>query len=142
MWLKPVGKSMLSDPIADFLTRIKNGYLAKSDLVMAPFSKVKETIAKVLEEHHFIGSSEKMEEKGKKYLKVRLLYEDKKRQKPALSFIRRISKPSLRVYKNAKKLKPVLGGYGITIISTSKGVMSNKKARAQNLGGEIICEVW
>lgn len=126
---------MHSDPIADFVIRIKNGYMARKSEVAAPTSKVKEEIAKILLRKNFITDYVKDD----KQITVTLRYEDKT---PALRGVKRISKPGLRVYVNTKKVPRVLGGYGIAIISTPQGLMTDGEARAQNIGGEVMLKIW
>ncbi|KKS43900.1 MAG: 30S ribosomal protein S8 [candidate division CPR1 bacterium GW2011_GWA2_42_17] len=133
---------MLSYPLADFLIRIKNGYMAGNDEVLCPYSKIKEGAAVVLQKYNFIKSFEVSEKDKKKTIKVNLLYQDKRKQKPAIESIKIISKPGLRVYRSCKRQKAVLSGFGLAIISTSKGLMSNLDAHRQGLGGEILAEVW
>lgn len=134
------------DPIADMLTIIRNGLAVKKDKVLVPFSKIKFEIAKILEKEKFIEKVEKVKRKIKRgkskpkpFLEIYLKYED---GQPAISGIEKISKPGQRIYLPYKKIKPVKGGYGIAIISTSKGLMTDKEARKKKVGGEIICEVW
>lgn len=129
----------MTDPIADMLTRIRNAYSAGKESVEVPHSKLKEAIAKVLDQEGYIDSFKVKPDKPRSIININLKY---KSGEPAISSIRRISKPGLRVYTNAKKIKSVLSGHGISIISTSKGVVSDKQARNQNLGGEVLCKVW
>ena len=126
---------MVSDPIGDFLIRIKNGYLARKKKVTAPFSKIKEKLAKILVDSGYLAELKK----DKNKLIVRLRYPE---GKPALEEVRRISKPGCRIYKKRKEIKPVRSGFGMAIISTPKGLMTDKEARKKNLGGEVICEIW
>lgn len=130
---------MITDPIADMLTRIKNAYMARKETVMMPYSKVKESIAKVLIEHKYIKDVEMQEVDGKKNLKVTLSYVGKT---PAMTDVKRVSKPGLRKYSTVDTIKRTLGGYGITIVSTSQGVMDDKSAKKRNIGGEVLCQVW
>ncbi len=123
------------DPIADMLTSIKNGYMAKKDLVRVPKSKFKYEVAKVLENEKFIGVVTLAEN----LIEINLVY---KNQLPAISEIKKISKLGLRVYTKSKNIKSIKGGKGITIVSTSKGVMTGKDAVVKKLGGEVICQVW
>lgn len=131
---------MLTDPIADMLTRIRNAYKAQKIEVILPHSKPKEAVAKVLKQYKFVGEVKVAKEGQKKFLAINLVYDAD--EKPSVEHIKRISKPGRRVYIGAKDIRSPLGGYGITIMSTSKGVMSNLEAKKQNLGGEMICEVW
>ena len=130
---------MLSDPIADMLTRIKNGYLAHKKEVQAPFSKIKAEIARVLVKEGYLALVKKTQQLGKKNLILELKYQN---GQPSLRKIKRVSKPSLRVYLGTRKLPKAFRGMGISIVSTSFGVMSNKEAKQKKLGGEIICQVW
>jgi small subunit ribosomal protein S8 len=123
------------DPIADMLTSIKNGYMAKKDLVRVPKSKFRYEIAKVLEAEKFVGIVTAAEN----LIEISLVY---KNQLPAISEIKKISKLGLRVYTKSKNIKSIKGGKGITIVSTSKGVMTGKSAVNKKLGGEVICQVW
>lgn len=126
---------MSTDPIADMLTIIRNGYLAKTKKVLVPRSKFKEEIAKTLVEAGYLESYKIIEGK----LEINLKY---KNRKPVLEHIKRVSKPGLRVYKPNKKIGRIRSGFGISIISTPKGVMSSYDAKKKGLGGEIICQVW
>jgi len=130
---------MYSDTIADMLTRIRNGYLAHKATVTMPHSKNKEAIAEVMKTKKYLKDVRNEENNGKKQLTVELLYNNKV---PALTHIERISKSGRRVYSQSKELPFVLSGYGIAIVSTSRGVMTVTQARKQNLGGEIICKIW
>lgn len=129
---------MLTDPISDMLTRIRNAYLAKKDEVVLPSSKIKFAIANILKDNGFLAAV-KVEDGLKKELKLKLFYRNKQ---PSMENIKRVSKPGQRIYASAKDLPIVLSGYGIAIISTPKGIMTNKEAKKQNIGGEIICEVY
>jgi len=128
-----------TDPIADFLTRIRNGQQARKKQISTPSSKNKEAIAQVLQDEGYILGFDVAETgSGKKTMTVALKYFE---GKPVIERLDRISKPSLRVYKSADELPKVLGGLGVAIISTSKGVVSDKQARAAGNGGEVICIV-
>ena len=131
----------MSDPIADMLTRIRNANTAKHDTVDVPASKMKESIAKILLDEGYIKSYEILENGIAKTIKITLKYGVDKNQK-TISGIKRISKPGLRVYAGKDELPKVLGGLGIAIISTNKGVVTDKEARAMNVGGEVIAFVW
>jgi small subunit ribosomal protein S8 len=130
---------MVTDPIADMLIRIKNGYGARKLTVDFPWSKIKETLAGVLTKNGYVAGSEIKEVDGLKVVSVTLKYEGKK---PALTDLRRVSRPSLRIYANKTSLPRVLGGLGIAIISTPKGILTDKQARKLSVGGEVICEIW
>ncbi len=129
----------MTDPITDMLNRIRNAqdvFQAKTDV---PFSNLKYEIAKILEKRNFIGKIEKKGKKSKKFIEINLKYKDKS---PAISGLKRISKPGQRNYIQAKNIKKIRGGYGMYIISTPKGLMTDQEAKRQGLGGEILCEVW
>ena len=131
----------MSDPIADMLTRIRNANTAKHDTVDVPASKMKESIAKILLDEGYIKSYEIIEDGIAKTIKITLKYGVDKNQ-TTISGIKRISKPGLRVYAGKDELPKVLGGLGVAIISTNKGVVTDKEARAMNVGGEVIAFVW
>lgn len=128
----------MTDPIGDFLTRIRNAQMAGRKTVSCPSSKQKEAIAAVLKEEGYIGDFRVMAEGAKRTLEVALKYFQ---GKPVIERIERISKPSLRRYKRNDELPKVMGGLGIAIVSTSRGVMSDRLARAGGHGGEVICVV-
>jgi small subunit ribosomal protein S8 len=129
----------MHDPIADFLTRIRNGQMAKQKEVISPSSKAKEAIARVLKDEGYIADFSVSDVAGnKRVMSVRLKYFQ---GKPVIQRIQRISRPALRVYKNKDELPKVLGGLGVAIISTSSGVMSDRQARATGQGGEVLCVV-
>ena len=130
-----------NDTIADMLTRIRNGNLARHQTTEIPATKMTRSIAKVLKDEGFITEFEEAGEGVKKKLVVSLKYKGKNRQ-PIVTALKRISKPGLRVYSNRKDLPRVLGGIGIAIISTSSGIMTDREARRQGLGGEVLCYVW
>ena len=127
------------DPIADMLNRISNAQMAGKPEVPIPFSNLKFSIAQILEQNKFIGKVEKKGRKNNKFIDIVLKYEDKM---PAISGLKRISRPGQRIYFASGEIKSVRGGYGIAIISTSKGLMTGREVRKQKLGGELICEVW
>ena len=131
----------MSDPIADMLTRIRNANTAKHDTVDIPASKMKEDIAKILLEEGYIKGYEITENGVIKTMTVTLKYGKDKNQK-TITGIKRISKPGLRVYANTENMPKVLGGLGIAIISTNKGVVTDKVARQLNVGGEVLAFVW
>jgi len=132
------------DPVLNMLVQIKNAQAVGKEQVLVPFSKVKFTIVQILKENNFVGDIEKKKKKARKseldYLSVMLRYDDNKQ--PAISGIKIISRPSRHMYVGAKDIKFVHSGYGIAVISTSKGIMSSKEARKQGIGGEIMFEVW
>ncbi len=131
---------MQSDPIADMLTRIRNANTALHPETAMPSSKLKEQVARILSEEGFIDGYKVEDARVGKELTVRLRY-DHERQ-PILTGIKRISKPGLRVYSSATDVPRVRGGIGISIVSTSDGVMTDREARKRNVGGEVLCEVW
>ncbi len=131
---------MITDPIADMLTRIRNGLVAKKESVDVPYSKIKKSIADILANEGFVNGVEVVESGIQSVIKVNLKYGA--RNEKVISGIKRISKPGLRVYANSEKMPKVLGGLGIAIISTSQGVMTDKQARAAHIGGEVLAYVW
>lgn len=132
---------MMSDPIADMLTRIRNANTAKHDTVDVPASKMKVSIAKILLDEGYIKGFDLLEEKGRKTIHITLKYGRDKNEK-IITGLKRISKPGLRVYAGKDELPRVLGGLGIAIISTSAGVITDKQAREQGVGGEVLAYVW
>ncbi len=129
----------MTDPIADMLTRIRNGHKIKAESVLMPSSKIKINIARVLVEEGYInGYQEEDLENNKKNLLINLKYFE---GRPVIEKIERVSRPGLRVYKPTNELPKVMGGLGILILSTSKGVMSDRQAKKQGQGGEILCVV-
>jgi len=131
---------MLTDPIADFLIRIKNGYLARKKTVSAPYSKIKEELAKILVREGYIKSSKLKAQSSKiKTLILTLKYRDKE---PALTDVKRVSKPGVRIYTKKQLVPRFLSGLGTIIISTPQGLMTSQEARKKGLGGEIICKIW
>src|SRR4030042_4396168 len=131
---------MMTDPIADMLTRIRNAVRVEKAHVDMPLSKVKRGLAEVLKREGYIWDWEEIAEKPQSQLRVHLKYGPNGER--VIRHVRRVSKPGRRVYSRAGKLRPVLGGLGITIISTSRGVISDREARPRKLGGEVLCEVW
>lgn len=130
---------MYTDPIADYLTRVRNAQMARHKVVEIPASNIKKEITRILEDKGYI-LSHKVEDDGKQgVIKIALKYN---RNVPAIKKIERISKPGLRKYCGATELPRVLNGLGIAILSTSKGVLTDKEARNENVGGEIICYVY
>lgn len=128
----------MSDPIADMLTRIRNGQMAGHAKVVIPASKAKQAIAKVLADEGFVSTFSVNENGGKPELSVDLKYYQ---GKPVIEMIKRVSRPGLRVYKNKDELPEVIGGLGIALISTSNGIMTDRDARKAGIGGEVICFV-
>lgn len=128
----------MTDPVADMLTRIRNAQQAKKSDVTMPASKVKLSIANVLKNEGYIATYNVSDVDGKSVLSITLKYFE---GKPVISKIDRVSRPGLRVYKSAKDLPKVIGGLGVAIVSTSKGVMADRKARELGQGGEVLCSV-
>lgn len=130
----------MSDPIADLLTRLRNGLHAEFDTVKVPASKLKEDICKVLQSEGFIQGYERQEDGKQGILHIQLKYTPNR--EPVIQGLKRISKPSLRIYNGHNNIPLVRSGLGISILSTSKGVMTGKNANTQNIGGELLCEIW
>lgn len=129
----------MTDPIADMLIRIKNAFLAGKQEVRLPHSKIKEAICRILVENQYVDSLEVVKQEPQSDLVLKLRYVGKT---PAMTQVRRISKPGRRIYAVSSKVPRSLGGYGLTIVSTSKGIMTDKDARKSNVGGEVICQIW
>jgi len=133
--------SAVTDPVSDMLTRIRNGYIANMDSVSIPYSKLKTEIARILGEESYIRSYEIRKDEGVGGLiKVYLKYN--KDKKSAITRLKRISKPGLRVYVQKDEIPKILGGLGTVILSTSKGVLTGTGAKKLGVGGEVICSVW
>lgn len=130
-----------NDTISDMLTRIRNSCLARHKTAQIPSTKMTRSIAQVLKNEGFIGEFEETGEGIKKALVLSLKYNPKTRT-PIIKKLKRVSRPGLRVYSNRKELPRVLGGIGIAIISTSRGVMTDREARSQGIGGEVLCYIW
>ena len=130
----------MTDPIADMLTRIRNANTAGHDTVEIPASKMKKAIAQILKDEGFIADFEVIEDGKQGIIKVTMKYAAGKEK--VITGIKKISKPGLKVYAKAEDVPRVLGGLGIAILSTSKGVISDKEARKLGIGGEVICYVW
>lgn len=130
----------MTDPVADMLTRVRNALMAGKEKVNIPSSSLKEDIARILKEEGFIKSYRLIEDTKQGVLRITLKYSDP--TEPAIIEIRRISKPGRRVYVAAKEVPRVLNGLGVAIISTSKGVMTDRESKKQNVGGEVLCYVW
>jgi small subunit ribosomal protein S8 len=137
--------SVVNDPIADMLTRIRNGLGSGLALVAMPESKIKVEIARILKEEGFIDGYETVEgeKPGQKALRIRLKYTGERRSRqPVITGIIRVSRPGRRVYTTKKEIPWVLSGMGVSILSTPKGVMTDQRARQVGTGGEILCQVW
>jgi small subunit ribosomal protein S8 len=131
---------MMTDPISDMLTRIRNAGIARQNQTTCPFSKQKLAIAKVLEAAGFIRDVHAASQEGHPALVMVIRYDD--HGKPLIDGIRRVSKPGRRVYVGAREIWKVRNGLGISVISTSRGVLSDEAAREASIGGEVVCEVW
>ena len=131
--------SALTDPISDFLTRLRNASRAGKNEVAAPYSKIKAEIARILKQEGYISNYEVESSDEKPQLKVVTKFVNRA---PAITGLKRVSKPGLRKYVGADEVPRVLGGLGITILSTSKGIMSGREAKKQNVGGELLAYVW
>ncbi len=130
----------MTDPIADFLTRMRNALLAKHDRLDVPHSKLKRNMCALLKNEGFIEDFEIVEDPPQDSIRVYLRYDNE--GVPAARLLKRVSKPGRRVYRGADGIKPVLNGLGVAIVSTSKGLLSDRQAREQRIGGEILCELW
>ena len=131
---------MLSDPIADMLTRIRNAVSIERPHVDIPFSKTKQGVADTLQREGFVWDSEVLETQPSRTLRVNLKYGPNGER--VINHIQRVSKPGRRVYSGVSDLKPVRHGTGITIVTTPQGVLSNREAKAQQVGGEVLAEIW
>jgi len=130
----------MTDPIADLLTRLRNGTQARKERVDCPWSGIKENIVQVLVKEGFVVEYSVVQRGAGKDLRIWLRYDDKNR--PAISGVNRISKPSLRRYVGAKSVPPVRAGLGVNILSTPEGIMVDREAMRRNVGGELLCSVW
>jgi small subunit ribosomal protein S8 len=131
---------MLTDPIADFLTRIRNAMSVRHPRVDIPASKLKVELARILKEEGYVANYRVADDDGKRTIKVYLKYRPDRR--PVMTKIERISKPGCRVYVGAEEIPSVIGGMGINILTTSRGVMTGKQARTLGVGGEILCSIY
>ena len=133
---------MMTDPIADMLTRVRNANTAMHDLVKMPSSKQKEALAAILKQEGYIESYEVADDTGRpgRVLNITMKYSPERQR--TISGLRRVSKPGLRVYSKADKIPRVLGGLGVAVLSTSRGLLTDREARKQGVGGEILCYVW
>ena len=130
---------VMTDPIADMLTRVRNAIQRKHATVLVPASKLKLEILRVLKEEGYISDFEKIEDEKQGMISITLKYVEKT---PVIKGLKRISKPGLKVYAKRNELPKVLNGLGVAIVSTSRGVMSDRSARKENLGGEVLAFVW
>ena len=128
------------DPISDLLNRLRNGMRAGHDRVDIPASRLKEDLLRVMAEEGYLGAYRRVEERGRPYLRVTLKYDAE--GDPVVGGLERVSRPGRRVYAGAKQIPEVLGGLGVSIVSTSRGIRSDRQARAERLGGEILCNIW
>lgn len=128
------------DPVSDLLTRIRNAHLAKHDRVDVPTSKLKTEICRILKEQGFIRNFKLVDQRPQALLRIFLEYDES--GSPAITHLKRVSKPGRRVYRGADQIRPVLNGRGLGVVSTNLGVLSDSQAREQRVGGEILCEVW
>jgi len=131
---------MITDPIADMLTRIRNANMVRLEFVPVPWSKMKLAIAKILKEEGFVVNYEVLKGKPGRVIKIYLRYYEK--EEPAILGLKRVSKPGLRVYVGKSEIPRVYGGLGVPIVSTSKGIMTGQKAWKQRIGGELLCYIW
>ena len=132
---------MIIDPIADLLTRVRNGHSALHDRVDVPSSKVKQALVRILKEENYIKNFKVIESRGKHPI-IRVYLKYQSNGKPMINGLTRVSKPGRRVYCGRDQYPRVLGGLGISILSTSKGIMGNRKAKDFGIGGEVLCNVW
>lgn len=130
----------LTDPVADFLARIRNSIKARQQKVDVPASKLKLEIARILKEEGYISNFKAMEEEGKKLIRVYLKYGND--NQAAITQLQRISRPGCRVYVGSREIPRILGGLGINILTTPKGVMTGRQARKEGVGGEVLCEIY
>jgi len=131
---------MITDPIADTLTRIRNAQAVSHKTVTVPFSKLREELLKILVKEGFLKKIERRKRGNLKMIRIHLNYTTE--GSPLISGLKRVSKPGRRIYKKAKEIRKVRSGYGIAIISTPKGLMTDKEARKNKVGGEVLCEIW
>ena len=130
----------MTDPIADLLTRIRNGQLARHEKVVLPWSRMKEAVSRALASEGYVRDVVVGGEATKRTLTVLLAYTES--GEPVISGVRRVSKPGLRVYSNVRNIPQVRNGYGVSVLSTPAGLLADREARRRNVGGEVVCEVW
>ena len=133
---------MMTDPIADMLTRVRNAVRVERQFVEMPVSKVKRGVAEVLKREGYIWDWSEQKDESEPFATLRLELKYGPNGERVIQSVKRVSKPGRRVYSGSRELKPVLNGLGISVISTSRGVVSDREARQRNLGGEVLCEVW
>lgn len=129
-----------SDPLSDLLTRLRNAMRAGHERVDVPASRVKEAVLKVFEEEGFISSYRRVQEAGRPVLRVGLKYDAE--GEPIIAGLERVSRPGRRIYAGAGEIPSVLGGLGVSVVSTSQGILTDRKAREKRVGGEILCNLW
>jgi small subunit ribosomal protein S8 len=130
----------MTDPIADLLTRIRNANQARKEEVDIPWSQQKEALVRVVVDEGFLKGFSVVEDGAKRTLKVALRYDDNHR--PIINHLKRVSRPSLRVYRGAKDIAPIRAGLGVYILSTPEGILVDREARRRNVGGEVLCSIW
>lgn len=129
----------MTDPIANMLTQIRNAYMARKESVAVPYSRLKHELAEKLAQTGYLGEVSVAGEVAKKTINIALRYH---KSKPIMTHLKRVSRPSVRVFATASKIPTALSGKGVTILTTSKGLMTNKEARKAGIGGEVICQIW
>jgi len=132
----------MTDPVANFLTVIRNASKARKVTVDSPSSRVKECIADILKKEGFIKNYKKIDDNKQGILRIYLKYARDRQKTPAITSLKRVSRPGLRVYRKSETMKPVLGGIGIAVVSTSKGIKTDKECRDMKVGGEMLCQIW
>lgn len=130
----------MTDPIADMFSRIKNGLNAKFEAVDVPHSNIKEKIAQIFKAEGYLANAETLTKMGRKFIRLRLKYDSAKQS--VIEKIKRVSSPGNRVYCDVKSIPKIQGGFGLVVLSTSKGVMTGAAAASQKLGGEVLCYIW
>jgi small subunit ribosomal protein S8 len=140
-YLQNITLKMVTDPIADFLTRVRNAQMARHRIVEIPASNVKKRITEILYEKGYIMKYKFEDDSKQGLIKIALKY-DPQSKEPAIKSLERISRPGLRQYAKPAEIRKVQNGLGIAIVSTSKGLMTDKEARTQNVGGEVMCNIW
>lgn len=131
-----------TDTIADFITRIRNACRAKKDILECPSSNMRKSICEILKREGFIRDFRLMKDNRQGTLRIYLKYSSDKKKSPAIINLKRISKPGLRLYKKAEEIPSILGGQGIALVSTSKGVMTDNQCHELKVGGEVLCYIW
>ena len=133
---------MITDPIADMLTRIRNALITRHDFTDVPASRLKIALAEVLKKEGYIRGFDVKTDEHRKTVRIHLAYADNREREPVIVGLQRVSKPGLRVYAAKREIPRVYGGLGIAILSTPEGVMTGKEARSRGVGGEVLCHVW